>query len=72
MSQYTGPAERTNAREEGEWLDSMLAHIMLGFAKEESWTVTDAERSELWDALVGDIAESHAKGLQVAMWVDEA
>lgn len=71
MSEYSGPASRTHPREEGEWLDSMLVHICLGVAKEDSWTVTDAERSKLWDAMAADVAEIHAKGWQVAMWVDE-
>lgn len=66
----TNPAARVEPREDGEWIDTMLAHITLGVAKADSWTVRDAYTSGVWDGMARDVAGIRARGQQVAFRVD--
>jgi len=55
---------------ETDELNRMLRYIILGTPKEEvpiEWTT---ERSVLWDRLSVQVAEIHAKGMQVDLTLD--
>ena len=51
-------------------MDRMLRYIVLGIPKEEvpiEWT---SEKSAMWDRLSAEVAEIHAKGMQVELTLD--
>ncbi|MGY9024237.1 MAG: hypothetical protein ACKVHY_04335 [Candidatus Nanopelagicales bacterium] len=54
----------------GDQVDRMLRYIVLGIPKEEvpiEWT---SEKSAMWDRLSAEVAEIHAKGMQVELTLD--
>ena len=54
----------------GDQVDRMLRYIVLGIPKEEvpiEWT---SEKSAMWDRLSAEVAEIHAKDMQVELTLD--
>ncbi len=55
---------------DGDQVERMLRYIVLGIPKEEvpiGWTL---EKSAMWDRLSAEVAEIHAKGMQVELTLD--